>query len=180
MKPFFVILSLLFLSIMMSAQTETPTSLHGFTMETITGEQTSLSEYEGKVVVVVNVASKCGLTPQYEDLQKFFEEYADKGVVILGFPANNFMSQEPGSNSDIQTFCTTNYGVTFPMFAKISVKGRDQHPLYQFLEEATDQNPTWNFHKYLINQQGEVVASISPHTGIYDESVVAQINGLLE
>lgn len=180
MKYYFALALFPFFILPMSAQTESQPSIFDFTMETISGEEISLSEYSGKVIVVVNVASKCGLTPQYEDLQRFYEEYAERGVVVLGFPANNFMGQEPGTNADIQSFCSINYGVSFPMFAKISVKGRDQHPLYQFLEKSTEQKPTWNFHKYLINQEGEVVASFLPQTGIYEEPVIAQINRLLE
>ncbi len=163
----------------MAQSPSTPATVHDFSMESITGEPVSLRDFEGKVVVLVNVASKCGLTPQYEDLQKFYEEYSGQGVVILGFPANNFMGQEPGSNAEIQDFCTSNYGVSFPMFSKISVKGRGQHPLYEYLEAQTGEKPAWNFHKYLVNQQGEVVTSISPQTSIYDPEVVSQITSLL-
>lgn len=147
-------------------------------MTSLQGEEVSLGDYAGKVVVIVNVASKCGLTPQYEDLQRFYTEYADRGVVVLGFPANNFAGQEPGTNEEIAQFCSANYGVSFPMFSKISVKGKEQHPLYQFLEEATGEKPGWNFHKYLINQEGQVVASISPQTGIYDPKVMAMLKEL--
>lgn len=161
------------------AQTDV-SSIHDFTVESITGDSVSLSDYAGKVLVVVNVASKCGLTPQYEDLQRFQAEYEEQGVTVLGFPANNFMGQEPGSNAEIQEFCSTNFGVTFPMFSKVSVKGRDQHPLYEYLESQTDQQPTWNFHKYLVNQKGKVIMSISPQTNIYDPEVIAKIKELLE
>lgn len=160
------------------AQTQV-SSIHDFTVESITGDSISLSSYSGKVLVVVNVASKCGLTPQYEDLQRFQAEFEAQGVTVLGFPANNFMGQEPGSNAEIQQFCSTNFGVTFPMFSKISVKGRDQHPLYEFLEAETDQQPTWNFHKYLVDQQGKVIMSVSPKTGIYDPEVIAKVTELL-
>lgn len=174
----------LFLSLFMTysslmSQTEV-SSVHDFTVESITGDSVSLSDFAGKVVIVVNVASKCGLTPQYEDLQRFQQEYEAQGVTILGFPANNFMGQEPGSNDEIAQFCSLNYGVTFPMFSKISVKGRDQHPLYQYLEAQTEQEPTWNFHKYLVDQQGKVVMSIPPKTGIYDPEVIAAVQELLE
>ncbi|MDP5172004.1 MAG: glutathione peroxidase [Bacteroidia bacterium] len=161
------------------AQTDSlSASVHSFTMTSLQGEEVSLGDYAGKVVVIVNVASKCGLTPQYEDLQRFYTEYADRGVVVLGFPANNFAGQEPGTNEEIAQFCSANYGVSFPMFSKISVKGKEQHPLYQFLEEATGEKPGWNFHKYLINQEGQVVASISPQTGIYDPKVMAMLKEL--
>ena len=124
-------------------------------------EEISFERYKGKKVLLVNVASKCGLTPQYTDLQKLHEQYGDK-LVILGFPANNFMGQEPASNSEIGSFCQKNYGVTFQMFAKISVKGNDQHPLYQWLSKKdqngwNDQSPDWNFAKYLVNEKGELV-----------------------
>lgn len=177
-RPILFILSFLLIHSSLMAQTDV-SSVHDFTVESITGDSVSLSDFTGKVLVVVNVASKCGLTPQYEDLQRFQAEYEEQGVTILGFPANNFMSQEPGSNAEIQEFCSTNFGVTFPMFSKISVKGRDQHPLYEYLESETDQKPTWNFHKYLVNQQGEVIMSISPKTGIYDPEVIAKVNELL-
>lgn len=154
-------------------------SVHNFTVESITGDSVSLSEYAGKVLVVVNVASKCGLTPQYEDLQRFQAEFEEQGVTILGFPANNFMGQEPGSNAEIQEFCSINFGVTFPMFSKISVKGTDQHPLYEYLEAETEEKPTWNFHKYLVNQQGKVIMSIAPKTDIYDPEVIAKVKELL-
>ncbi len=164
---------------LMSQTAQVTGSLHAFTMTDINGAEVPLGNFAGKVVVVVNVASKCGLTPQYEDLQNLYTQYADRGVVVLGFPANNFMGQEPGSNQDIQSFCTTNYGVTFPMFGKISVKGRDQHPLYQFLEEATGQDPTWNFHKYLVDREGKVIASVSPQTSVLSEGFIAQLEALL-
>ena len=150
-----------------------------FKMKAINGKEINFSQYKGKKVLVVNVASKCGFTPQYEELQKLHETYGNK-VVILGFPANNFMSQEPGSNEDIQEFCKKNYGVTFQMFEKISVKGDDQHPLYQFLTKKElngniDQEPKWNFNKYLINEKGEVVkwwpSSVKP----LDEEIINAI-----
>ncbi len=184
-KPAFIylfvpLLFYCFLTATLMAQSNTiPASLHQFTVERISGEMESLQAYEGKVLVVVNVASKCGLTPQYEDLQRFYEEYADRGVVVLGFPANDFMGQEPGTNEQIQEFCSSNYGVSFPMFSKISVKGRNQHALYKYFEQKTGEQPGWNFHKYLVNQKGEVIASIPSRTSIYDPSVIAQIRSLL-
>ncbi|MEM0983829.1 MAG: glutathione peroxidase [Planctomycetota bacterium] len=127
-------------------------------MERIEGETESLEDYKGKVLLMVNVASKCGYTPQYEGLQALYEEHKDDGLVIMGFPANNFGRQEPGSNSEILEFCESRFSVTFPMFAKISVKGDDAHPLYQKLAEASDGAPRWNFTKYLVNRKGEVIA----------------------
>lgn len=148
-------------------------SVHDFEMVTIDGQKVSLSQYKGKVLVIVNVASKCGLTPQYADLQEFYEKYKGKGVEVLGFPANNFGAQEPGTNSEIKEFCTKNYGVTFPMFAKISVKGDDIHPLYQYLTQKSqngvlDAPVKWNFQKFIINKEGKVVESIEPTTPVTD------------
>lgn len=154
-------------------------SIYQFTMDDIGGQPTPLSNYKGKVVVVVNTASKCGLTPQYADLEQFYKDHKDQGLVILGFPANNFMGQEPGTDDEIKSFCQKNYGVTFTMFSKISVKGKDIHPLYQYLTETTGEKVSWNFQKFLVNKQGEVVASISPQTKITDTEVVKQIEALL-
>ena len=128
---------------------------------------------------MVNVAGKCGFTPQYEGLQKLYEKYKDDGFVILGFPANNFLHQEPGTNEEIKTFCRSNYGVTFPMFAKISVKGKDQHPLYKYLtdKKAHDFGGKigWNFTKFLIGRDGQIKARFSTKTKPEDETVVAAI-----
>jgi glutathione peroxidase len=124
-------------------------------MNAIDGKVIDFSQYKGKSVLLVNTASKCGYTPQYEDLEKLHEQYGDK-VTILGFPANNFGGQEPGTNIEIAEFCKQNYGVTFQMFEKISVKGDDQHPLYKWLKEQTGQEPTWNFCKYLVKPDGTV------------------------
>ena len=130
-------------------------SLYDFKLNGIDGKAVDFSKYKGKNVLIVNVASQCGNTPQYADLQKLHELMGDK-VTILGFPSNNFGAQEPGSNTEIQSFCTKNYGVTFQMFEKISVKGDDQHPLYGWLKEKTGQEPTWNFCKYLVKADGTV------------------------
>jgi len=130
-------------------------SLYDFKMNSLDGKEINLNQYKGKTLLIVNTASKCGYTPQYAELQKLHETYGSK-VVILGFPANNFGGQEPGSNSEIASFCQKNYGVTFQMFEKISVKGADQHPLYQWLKEKTGQEPTWNFCKYLVKPDGTV------------------------
>ena len=131
------------------------TSVYDFKMNSIDGQVIDFSKYKGKTLLIVNVASKCGFTKQYKDLQQLHESYGDK-VTILGFPANDFGSQEPGSNSEIASFCEQNYGVKFQMFEKISVKGKDQHPLFQWLEAKTGKSPSWNFCKYIINEKGEV------------------------
>ena len=138
-------------------------NMYSFVMNDIDGEPVSLSSYRGKVLMIVNVASKCGATPQYAKLQEIYRKYKDNGFVVLGFPANNFGSQEPGSNEEIKNFCTLKYRVTFPMFSKISVKGEDIHPLYKFLtEEDTDPDfageITWNFNKFLVGRDGDVLA----------------------
>src|SRR6267154_4544090 len=130
-------------------------SLYDFKVNSLEGKTIDFSQYKGKTLLIVNVASKCGYTPQYADLQKLHEQYGSK-VTILGFPANNFGSQEPGSNEEIQTFCKKNYGVTFQMFEKISVKGSDQNALYAWLKEKTGQEPTWNFCKYVVKPDGSV------------------------
>lgn len=147
--------------------------------KTINGEVKKLSDYRGKALLIVNVASRCGLTPQYTGLQALYEKYRDKGFEILGFPANNFLAQEPGSDQEIQTFCSTKYNVTFPLFSKISVKGDDIHPLYKFLttESGHPGEIQWNFHKFLVDRNGQVVANISPRTEPKD--LEAQIEKLL-
>lgn len=159
-------------------------TIYQFEMQSLAGEPVSLQNYEGKVVVLVNTASRCGLTPQYADLQETYKAYKDKGLVVLGFPANNFAGQEPGTDAEIQNFCQLNYGVDFPMFSKISVKGEDQHPLYQFLTSkeqngVLDATMQWNFQKFLVDKQGKVVAVIPPTTKIDDPEVIEQIEGLL-
>ena len=140
------------------------TSLYDFTMHDIDGKPINLSEYRGKVLLVVNTASFCGNTPQYSDLQSLYEQYNEKGFEILAFPANNFGQQEPGTNEEIKSFCFTKYSLTFPLFSKISVKGADKHPLYQYL---TEQSPfpgevEWNFQKYLVDRSGNIVGRY-PH-----------------
>ena len=134
-----------------------------FTLNSIDGQPAPLSQYKGKVVMIVNVASKCGYTPQYAGLEALYEKYKSKGFVILGFPANNFGAQEPGTNEEIKTFCSRTYNVSFPMYAKISVKGDDKHPLYQFLTDkeanpATGGDIKWNFTKFLVGKDGKVIA----------------------
>ncbi|KAA0216332.1 MAG: glutathione peroxidase [Leptolyngbya sp. PLA3] len=148
-------------------------------MNRIDGTPQALEEYKGKVVLIVNTASKCGLTPQYEALQTLYDAYKDRGLVVLGFPANQFNDQEPGTNAEITAFCTQNYGVTFPMFEKTVVKGEGTCPLYQQLSALTAE-PNWNFTKFLVNRQGELVDRIDPQTSPTDPMVVARIESLLE
>jgi glutathione peroxidase len=131
------------------------TSVYDFKMNSIDGQEIDFKSYKGKTLLLVNVASKCGYTPQYTDLEKLHETYGDK-VVVLGFPANNFKGQEPGTNLEIAEFCKQNYGVKFQLFEKISVIGDDKHPLYAWLKEQTGQEPTWNFCKYLVKPDGTV------------------------
>ncbi len=167
-------------------------------LKTIDGEETNLGEYKGEVLLVVNVASKCGLTPQYEGLQKLYDEYNGKGFEVLGFPANNFMGQEPGTEKEIKEFCDANYNVKFPLFSKISVKGEDQHQLYHYLTETkpeTDVNDgvmeeklagygstrsepsevLWNFEKFLIGKNGEIAARFAPDVTAEDSRLTGKI-----
>ena len=135
--------------------------------------------YEGKVVLVVNTASKCGLTRQYEGLEKLYGEYIDDGLVVLGFPSNDFMGQEPGTEEEIQEFCRLTYGVKFPMFEKTSVREGNAHPFYVELADAAGTYPTWNFHKYLIGRDGRVITEFSPRTQPYDTQLVATLEQAL-
>lgn len=156
-------------------------SIHQFKVTDLSGQPFDFSTLKGKKVLVVNTASKCGLTPQYKELQALYEKYKNQNFVIVGFPANNFMSQEPGTNEEIAQFCEANYGVTFLMMEKISVKGSDKHPVYQFLTEKSknglmDNDVEWNFQKYLINENGELDQVISPRTSPMDSSIINWIN----
>jgi len=140
-----------------------------FTVANIDGQTVDLARYRGMVVLIVNTASRCGLTPQYEALQAIHEKYSDQGFTVLAFPANNFNNQEPGTNQEIKSFCKVNYSVSFPLFSKISVKGDDIHPLYQYLTSGEtnlgfDGEIPWNFTKFLVNRQGKVVARFQPRT----------------
>ncbi len=160
----------------MTENTQETKSLHDFKVEALDGSEFDFASLKGKKVMVVNTASKCGLTPQYEQLQALYEEYKDDNFVIVGFPANNFLWQEPGSNDEIAAFCQKNYGVSFPMMAKISVKGGDKHPVYEYLTTKTqngykDSKVKWNFQKYLINENGMVEKIIAPKTLPTDASV---------
>lgn len=157
-------------------------NIYSFTMKTIDGKEKSLADYKGKVLLVVNVASLCGFTPQYKDLEEVYLKYKDKGFRILAFPANNFGHQEPGSDKEIKEFCHTKYDVTFDLFSKISVKGDDQHPLYQYL---TKDSPfpgevQWNFQKYLVDRDGNIVAKYLSRVKPTDKEVVGKIEALLK
>lgn len=165
-------------------KTQSPAALD-FKVKTIEGEEVHLSKYHGRVVLIVNTASKCGLTPQYEQLQALHEKYAEQGLSILGFPANNFGKQEPGTNDQIIEFCEQNFGVEFDMFAKVSVKGDDITPLYAYLtgEETNpgfDGEISWNFEKFLVSREGKVVARFSPRTKPDAEKVVKALEAELE
>ena len=178
-------------------------SIYDVPVRKITGDDTSLGEFKGKVLLVVNVASKCGLTKQYEGLEKLYKDYRDKGLVVAGFPANDFAGQEPGTNEEIQSFCTANFGVDFPMFDKVTVVGEHKHPLYAELIEAQPKATSlaevpfaenlkkfgvtpneapellWNFEKFLVSRKGEVVRRFSPDTEPTNPSLVAAIEAEL-
>lgn len=192
-KIAFLVCSALFL---IAAQVQAQTSINKPNIEKVMGKQTiyqfkvqdlsgdtfDFSSLKGKKIMIVNTASKCGLTPQYKDLEAIYKEYKDKGFVIVGFPANNFASQEPGTNAEIGAFCQQNYGVTFPMMDKVSVKGNDMCEVYKFLTQKSkngvqDSDVEWNFQKYLINEKGELVKVIKPKTLPTDPEIINWIKG---
>jgi len=160
---------------------ESNPKFYSFVMKTIDGAQKPLVDYRGKVLLVVNVASHCGFTPQYEQLEELYRRYKDRGLMVLGFPANNFGSQEPGTDKEIKEFCSTTYHVTFDMFSKISVKGPDQHPLYHFLTTETPfkGDVKWNFQKYIVDRDGNVVAMYPSRVKPTDDVIVKEIESLL-
>jgi glutathione peroxidase len=168
----------------LAAATAEGKTLYDYTVKDARGQDVKLGDYRGKVLLLVNVASKCGYTPQYDGLQKLYEQYSERGFVILGFPANNFGGQEPGSDEQIQDFCRLNYGVTFPVFAKISVKGEDKHPLYRHLTEEAS-NPgfageiKWNFNKFLVGRDGRVVARFESADKPESEKVTKAVEAAL-
>ena len=178
------ILSLMAMSLLFVVPSFAASSVYDFSLPSIDGQPTSLSSFKGKVVLVVNVASKCGFTPQYSALESVYEKYKDQGFVILGFPANNFGFQEPGTNAEIKTFCSTKYNVSFPMFSKVSVKGADTTPLYHYLTEKA--NPAvageikWNFTKFLVDRNGKVVQRFEPAVKPDSAEVVDAIEKLLK
>jgi glutathione peroxidase len=153
-------------------------SLHELTVQTIDRQPQSLAAYQGKVLLVVNTASECGYTPQYAGLQRLWRDYADRGLVVLGFPSNDFGGQEPGTEEQIKSFCSTRYDVTFPMFTKVVTKGPQQSPVYQFLTAKHDP-PKWNFHKYLVGKNGEVVAAFGHRVAPEDPALRAAIDAAL-
>ncbi|MDP5198789.1 glutathione peroxidase [Flavobacterium sp. DG2-3] len=158
-------------------KTMTKETIYQFKVEDLSGDTFDFASLKGKKIMIVNTASKCGLTPQYKDLEAVYKEYKDKGFVIVGFPANNFASQEPGTAKEIETFCQQNYGVTFPMMNKVSVKGSDMCDVYKFLTEKSrnglqDSEVEWNFQKYLINEKGELVKVIKPKTLVTEPEVI--------
>ena len=174
MKNLILFLSFfLFLSSAVAAQK----NFHSFKTQTIDGKDFDLASLKGKKVLVVNTASKCGLTPQYKELEALYKQYKDKNFVIIGFPANNFLSQEPGSNEEIAEFCELNYGVTFPMMSKISVKGKDQDPIYKWLTSKTengkiDAEVSWNFQKFMIDENGNLIDVVSPKENPMSEKII--------
>ncbi len=179
-----LLLTLLLTSVFFAVPSFAGGNVYNFTLPSIDGEPTSLSSYKGKVILLVNVASRCGFTPQYSALESLYEKYKDRGFVILGFPANNFGAQEPGTNAEIKSFCTLKYNVTFPMFAKVSVKGADTTPLYQYLTQQA--NPTlagdikWNFTKFLVDRDGRLVARFESPVKPDSPEVVEAIEKLLK
>jgi glutathione peroxidase len=159
-------------------------SLYDVPLTTLSGEPTSLADHRGKALLVVNVASKCGLTPQYAGLEALHERYADRGFSVLGFPSNQFMGQEPGTSEEIATFCSTTYGVTFPLFEKTDVNGPERHPLYAELTETPDAegqagDVVWNFEKFLVSPEGEVVARFRPQVEPEDPTLVEAVEAQL-
>ncbi|WP_353934820.1 glutathione peroxidase [uncultured Roseivirga sp.] len=149
-------------------------NFYDFELKGIDGKQVDLNVYKGKKILIVNVASECGYTPQYEDLQNLHEQFGNK-VAVLGFPANNFGGQEPGTNQEIVEFCQANYGVSFQMFEKISVVGKDKHPLYKWLKEQSGEEPNWNFCKYLLDENGKVLAFYPSSVNPLDEQITAKL-----
>jgi len=169
---------MLVLPIMLLAQ---GANLYGFKVKAIDGAEFDFNSLKGKKIMIVNTASKCGLTPQYEDLEKLYKQYGGEGFVIIGFPANNFMGQEPGSNAEIIEFCQSKYGVSFPMMEKVSVKGDDMAPIYKWLTQKSlngvkDSEVSWNFQKYLINEDGTLYDVLSPREKPMSEKVISWLN----
>ena len=175
-----IIMLTLFSSQLVKAQDTPKKSFYDFTVTTIDGKDFPLSQLKGKKVLVVNTASKCGYTPQYEDLEKLYETYGGEHFTILGFPANNFLWQEPGTNEEIKQFCTVNYGVTFPMMEKISVKGSDMAPLYRWLTKkeengVMDASVKWNFHKFMIDENGNLAGMAPPNENPMSDKIVSWV-----
>ncbi len=161
-----------------------PDSLHAFSAKSIDGKLVNISDYQGQLLLIVNVASKCGFTPQYKDLETLFRKYKDKGFVILGFPSNDFGGQEPASNQDIKKFCKVNYDVTFPLFEKLPVKGAAKQPVYKYLTEQSGSEFTgeiaWNFVKFLVNGEGKVIGRFGSSTKPLDQKIISKIEEQLK
>jgi glutathione peroxidase len=170
--------------IAMAGSTFAASNIYNFSLPSIDGKPMPLSDFKGKVILMVNVASQCGYTPQYTGLEALYEKYKDKGFVIVGFPANNFGAQEPGTNDEIKTFCSRKYSVKFPLYAKVSVKGSDQTPLYKYLTTETDPKLNgeikWNFTKFLVDRDGNVVKRFEPAVTPESPEVVSAVEGLLK
>ncbi len=185
MKTIFAILLILLIGCATASAQDNPDApvrgVYSFTLNSIDGNEVPLSDYRGKVLLLVNTASKCGYTSQYAPLEQLYRRFQDKGLRILAFPANNFGGQEPGSNEEIKNFCSSNYAVTFDLFEKISVKGEDIHPLYHYLTTETDfpGDIRWNFTKFLVSREGKVVARFDTKVDPLDGNVISQIEGLL-
>lgn len=178
MKSYLSLFAALIVAVSVSAQSK---GFYDFRVKTLEGNDFDFSTLKGKKVMIVNVASKCGLTPQYKDLEEVYEKYKDDNFVIIGFPANNFMNQEPGTAGEIRKFCTDNYGVSFPLMEKISVKGDDMHSLYKWLTSkelngVRDSEVTWNFQKYLIDEKGNLVDVVSPRDKVTSDKVLSWIS----
>jgi glutathione peroxidase len=168
----------------MAESTFAASNIYSFTLNNLDGDPLPLVSFKGKVVMLVNVASRCGFTPQYTGLEALYEKYKDQGFVILGFPANNFGGQEPGTNQEIKTFCSTKYNVTFPIYSKVSVKGADETPLYQYLTKQADPSHTgdikWNFTKFLVDRNGNVVQRFESKVTPESPEVVSAVEKLLQ
>lgn len=181
MKAIALIITLI--SFMMFTDTERTDNIYQYELNSIDGEKVSLDEFSGEVILVVNTASECGYTRQYEGLQKIFDTYSDQGFKVLGFPANNFGGQEPGSDEEIATFCQLNFGVSFPLFSRISVKGDDQHPLFDYLTNLENPDFTgdisWNFEKFLIDRNGNLVRRFKSNVEPESETLLSAIQELL-
>lgn len=180
MKRYLILIS--FLAISLTFIQAQKNSIHQFKVKDIYGETFDMSTLKGKKVLIVNTASKCGLTPQYEELQMLYDKYKDQGFTIVGFPANDFMNQEPGTKEEIAAFCAENYGVTFKMMDKVSTKGKDQSPIYQWLTQKSkngvkDSKVSWNFQKYMIDEDGKLVDFVAPKKSPLTDEIVDWITG---
>jgi glutathione peroxidase len=167
-------------ALLVSSSLFAASSIHEFDLNSIEGKPAPLSAYKGKIVLVVNVASRCGYTPQYKGLEALYEKYKDQGFVIAGFPANNFGSQEPGTNEEIKTFCSSKYNVTFPMYSKISVAGADKAPLYEYLTRTGGGEVKWNFTKFLVGRDGKVIARFESKVDPESPEMVAAVEKALK